>query len=525
MMNLDANLENNINALLNQVELLDGHFNKDIVSIGNNKFAMDIFSFVIKGKNKDKQIYLTGVYKLGVIELLNHLGVYSKKVYNSDVFVRIVDNVIEEISVKAIKDVLNHYLNQLPSLSVDYDGCFETYSKEAQIETFFKQTHLVINESFLSYLKKDESEILTDTADCAYIPYKNGIIKVTANSVIKLEYAELQDKVVWRNNIISREIRNKEIGGNFSDFIANVSNQEPKRIETLKSAIGYLLHSCHHSSGGQMVLLYDETITDLNNPQGGTGKGLIANSVSNIRKTLKIDGKKFKGDNRFDFQEVDFSTRILWLDDVSKHLDIDRFNSISTDGFNVEKKFKVSYKIPSNQSPKILICSNIILDCSGTTRKRRQFIVELSSFYSSKIRTGIEEPIIQTHGTRFFTDEWDDKEWNCFDWYMIGCLQLYLSKGLLYNPSINVIENRTRQLIGEDFFNWAKEQKFDIAKEYSTKEMFEDYRELFEKGNDKFTQRTFSNKLKAFFNQKEWKIEFFYKPSGSSKVSYFRIRN
>ena len=524
MRNLDEGLENHMETLLNQVELLNGHFSKNIVSLGNNKFALDIFSFALRGKDV-KQIYLTGVYKLGVIELLKHLGVYSKKVFNSDVLVRKIDNVIEEVSVKAIKDVLNHYLNQLPCLKVQFDGVYEEYSREAQIETFYKQTHLVINESFLGYLEKDESQILIDTPDCSFIPYQNGIIEVTAKTVTKIEFAELKGQVVWSNNIITRPISTKQNGGHFASFIANVCDQDSKRIETLNSAIGYLLHSYHHSSGGQMVLLYDEMITDLNNPQGGTGKGLIANSVSSIRHTVKIDGKKFKGDNRFDFQEVDFATRVLWLDDVSKHMDIDRFNSISTDGFNIEKKFKDSLKIPASQSPKILICSNIILDCTGTTRKRRQFIVELSPFYSSKIGTGIEEPIIQIHGTRFFTNEWNEDEWNRFDWYMIDCLQLYLSNGLVYNPAINVVENRSRQITGEEFFNWAKEQNFEVGNEYSTTSLFDDFRQLYEKGNDKFTQRMFSNKLKTYFNLKEWKIEFFSKAISSLKMSFFRIKN
>jgi len=524
MKNLDEGLENHLETLLNKVEMLNGHFNKNTVSLGNKKFAMDIFSFAIRGK-EDKQIFLTGVYKLGVLELLNHLGVYSKKVFNADVFVRKIDNVIEEVSVKAIKEVLNYYLNQLPSLSVEFDGLFEEFTREAQIETFYKQTHLVINESFLGYLDKDESEILTDTGDCAYIPFQNGVIEVSKEAVIKTEFAELRDKVVWRNNIIPREIGNRSVGGHFAKFISNVCKDDPKRINSLKSAIGYLLHSYHHSSGGQMVLLYDEMITDLNNPQGGTGKGLIANAVSSIRHTVKIDGKKFRGDNRFDFQEVDFATRILWLDDVSKFVDIDRFNSITTDGFNIEKKFKDSLKIPAVNSPKILICSNIILDCTGTTRKRRQFIVELAPYYSSRIGTGIEEPIIQTHGSRFFSDEWDEEEWNLFYWYMVDCLSLYFKDGLVYTESINVVENRSRQLIGEEFFNWAKEQNFEKGKEYSTTKMFEDYRELYEKGNEKFLQRTFSNKLKAFFNLKDLKLEFFTKPNGVSKESYFRIKN
>ena len=206
-------------------------------------------------------------------------------------------------------------------------------------------------------------------------------------------------------------------------------------------------------------------------------------------------------------------------------MDIDRFNSISTDGFNAEKKFKDSIFIPPEASPKILICSNIILDCSGTTRKRRQFIIELSDYYSSKIGTGVEEPIVAEHGCRFFTDEWDDGEYNRFYWYMIDCIQLYLDKGLIPVPSINMIDNRLRQIMGEDFFKWVMSKEFKPDEDYNTKELFGEYKGLFEDGNSKFTQRTFSNNLRKYVNHKGLNIEFFTKSINSQKTSFFRISN
>ena len=109
MRNLEDGLENHLETLLSEVELIKGHFNKNTVSLGDNKFAMDIFTFNIKSKKP--QLYLNGVYKLGVLELLKHLGIYSKKVLNVDVFVRKVDNVLEEVSIKAIQEVINYYLN------------------------------------------------------------------------------------------------------------------------------------------------------------------------------------------------------------------------------------------------------------------------------------------------------------------------------------------------------------------------------------------------------------------------------
>lgn len=305
----------------------------------------------------------------------------------------------------------------------------------------------------------------------------------------------------------------------------NVCSNDPERIKALKSAIGYLLHAHHKKSGGQMVLLYDEQITDLNNPQGGTGKGVVASAIMQVRRTVKIDGKKIKGDDRFDFQDVRLDTEVLWVDDVGKQLSIDRFNSLSTDGFNIERKFKDSIMIPATESPKIIICSNIIMECSGTTRKRRQFIIELSSYYSSKIKDGTEEPIIEEHGGRFFTKEWDEREWNLFYWFMIDCLKDYLQNGLVAIPSINVFENRSRQLIGEDLHYWILDKAFNLDSDYPTKQLFEEFKSLFEEGNDRFTQRTFSNKLKQYYSLKSLKIKLFSKSVDGKKISFFRISN
>jgi hypothetical protein len=251
----------------------------------------------------------------------------------------------------------------------------------------------------------------------------------------------------------------------------------------------------------------------------------VASAIMQVRRTVKIDGKKIKGDDRFDFQEVRVDTEVLWVDDVGKQLSIDRFNSLSTDGFNIEQKYKDSIMIPAEKSPKIIICSNIIMDCAGTTRKRRQFIVELSSYYSSKIKEGTEEPIVEEHGGRFFTKEWDDKEWNSFYWFMIDCLKGYLKNGLSTVPSINVFENRSRQLIGEDLHYWLQNKAFELDKEHPTKELFEEFKSLFEEGNDKFTQRAFSNKLKQYYSLKALKIKTSSSSVGGKKLSFFRISN
>ena len=506
---------------------IDGHFCTEKVDLGNSKFGIDIFT-VIKKKEKsgEEYLYLSGLYKKGVINLLEHFGICHIKENQSFILIRKEFNIISEISLKEIKDLVNDYLTKLPELNIEIDGVEASFTPEAQTEMFYRQTNMVLNDKFLDFLRKDETPIKKDSTDKACIFFENCIVEIDSKEVVRIPYSKTVDGLIWKKDIINRQIKDRDSSPcHFSKFTENISNKDRQRILSLRSGLGYLMHSFQRSSGGQMVLLYDESITDVNIPQGGTGKGLLANAVTMIRNTVKMDGKKFKGNSRFDFQDVDRATKVLWIDDISKDIDIDRFNSLSTDGFNLEQKFKDSFFILAQDSPKILICSNVILDCVGSTRKRRQFIIELSDYYSCKIMTGVEEPIVEEHGCRFFTDEWGDDEYNRFYWYMIYCIQLYLDKGLIPVPSINMVENRLRQIIGEEFLSWAKSKEFKPTEAHNTKELHEEYKELYEDGNNKFTQRTFSNYLRKYVNHMDLSVEFYTKSFKGQKISFFRIIN
>ncbi len=511
----------------NKTRKINGHFSEEVIDLGNGKYGVDIFYFTRK-MNRDRisYLYLSGLYQNGVKMLLLHMGVCYLKENNKYILIKKEENVISEITIKEIKDLINDYLKQLPELSLNIDAAKGVFTTEAQIETFYRQSNIVINNSSLEYLEKEEWPIIKDTTDKCYLFFENGIIVVDLASIVKSDYNTFNGGLVLEKNIIKFKIGNKDSNPcHFSKFICNVCNNDPNRILAIRSAIGYLIHSFHRKSGGQMVIIYDESITDINNPQGGTGKGIIANSIKMIRTTVKIDGKKFNGDNRFDFQEVTSSIRVIWLDDVGKFFDIDRFNSISTDGFNTEKKFEGSIFIQSEDAPKIIICSNGTLDCTGTTRRRRQFIIELSNHYSSKIKSGVEEPIVEEHGCRFFTEDWENEEWNRFYWYMIDCVQLFLKNGLMPVPPINLIENRARNILGDELYEWIKSKSFQVNVDYDTRDSFEEYRDLFESGNTKFTQRNFSNKLKLYASLYNQSINFSTSSVGSTKISYFRISN
>ena len=60
----------------------------------------------------------------------------------------------------------------------------------------------------------------------------------------------------------------------------------------MRSTIGYMLHAYKNLSYCPAIILNDEVISD--NPEGGTGKGLFINALSQMKKKLVvIDGKAF----------------------------------------------------------------------------------------------------------------------------------------------------------------------------------------------------------------------------------------
>ena len=265
----------------NDKRKIKGHFSKKVYDLGDMKFGLDIFAFFLKKNGDDYIVKMTGLYKHGVVRLLEHLGVCYKKEYDAFILIRNQSNIIREISQKEIKDLINEYLHQLPPLRVDLGLAEDTYSQEAQIELFYRQTNLVLNDKFLEFLFEDETPVIKDTSDSVHLFFDNGILEITKNDISMINYENYRSGLVWHNNIIKFELKERDVNTcNFSSFIRNVSNEDTDRIMALRTAIGYLLHSFHRKSGGQMVLLYDESISDLNNPQGGTGKGLIANAIA-----------------------------------------------------------------------------------------------------------------------------------------------------------------------------------------------------------------------------------------------------
>lgn len=347
------------------------------------------------------------------------------------VFVKVTNNLIDHTSEKEIKDFILEHLIDLDDMSI--------YNYFADNTRFFK-------DEFLTLLSSIDVYFIEDTKNSAYLYYKNCAVKITKDEVIPIDYIDLGG-YVWKDHVIDRNFNKCSIlNCDFQHFVNNICKKEEQRVLSMESTLGYLMHGYKNLSYCPAVILNDEVISD--NPEGGTGKGLFINALQKMKKVVVIDGKSFAFEKSFAYQLVSADTQILCFDDVKKHFDFERLFSVVTEGLTLEKKNKDAIKIPFAKSPKIAITTNYAIKGAGNSFERRKWELELHQHYS-KHYTPLDE-----FGKLMFGD-WDDAEWCVFDNYMIGCLQLYMNRGLIRSHFVNLKVRKLSAATSHEFIEWC----------------------------------------------------------------------
>ena len=182
-------------------------------------------------------------------------------------------------------------------------------------------------------------------------------------------------------------------------------------------------------------------------------------------------------------------------------------HSCITDGFTVEKKYQHQFYIPAENSPKIVLCSNMILTAGGTTNIRRQFILEFGDYYSQHIITGAEEPIKEIHGGLFFDKEdWDEAEWNKFFNFMITCSNFYHANGLRPYTRNGQERGRLIQSTSREFVSWVNQRNLQAGEEYDNNTLYEEYCEFADENRALFPQRRFTSWIGIYAGLRDWDV-------------------
>jgi hypothetical protein len=349
-------------------------------------------------------------------------------------FVRVVENKVNLSSVDQIKDfVLGHLMKQ----------------KQVDVWNYCSKSPYLFTDGHLSMLDPIELMMLQDTKDVSFIPYRNGVVKITKNKVEIVPYIDI-DGYIWDRQIIDRNYKpTKTIQNDFKSFVSKVSADDEQRVNALETTLGYLLHTYKDKTDQKAIIFNDQEIDD--NPNGGSGKSLVLTAIGKIRNIVKIDGKSFNPQKSdFVYQRVNLDSQILAFDDVKKNFDFEQLFSLISEGITVNRKNKDEIFIPFERSPKIVITTNYVISGAGGSHDRRRHEIEFNQYFNAQ-RSPLDE-----YGRLLF-DHWTALDWLIFDNYMISNLQKFLSMGLVKSIAINADHKRFISATNKEFYDYAIE--------------------------------------------------------------------
>lgn len=377
-------------------------------------------------------------------------------------FIRVQQNIVRRVTPTLIKDFILEFIKALPA------DITENFTNIDLYNTLLKGSNIYFGTALLEFLEERKVAFHRDRIDEAYFYFRNCYVKVTKQNYFALPYDSLHS-FIWEKQIIDRDFDDvKEhlemyTMSEFQTFLMNVCNQDLDRYYTLKSAIGYLLHTYKDPSVARAIIFCDEQLSD--DANGRSGKSLVGHAISKFRNSVRFDGRNFKQDKSFLFQQIGPDTQVIEFNDVDKKFDFEKLFSIITDAITIEKKGKDEITITFDKSPKILISTNYTIQADGDSADDRKFEIEFSNHYNKRHKP------VDEFGHRFF-DEWDQAEWNRFDNFMIECVNYFLQKGLKPYSFVNLNVKKIQQGTSKEFAEFM-ESEIEPNKEYMKKSIYE----------------------------------------------------
>jgi hypothetical protein len=369
---------------------------------------------------------------LNLKKFLEQNGFFKYRFNPDDIsFIRIIQNVIEVVTIDMIKDFVLNYLMQ-----ANETAAYNLFAGDSKFE-----------KKYIAFLEVKKPAIIRDNKCKSWVFYRNTAVSITKDGIELVPYIDLMGGYIWKSQIIERDFSINGMECDFAKFLKNVSAGNPDRCKSLLSGIGYMMHRFKDPSTVRALIANEETISS--NPAGGTGKGLIFQAMAKIRVTVFINGKSFDPNKDFTWQRVNPDTEIVVLDDTARNFNFENIFSILTTGWPINKKNKGEIYLDPSESPKIGIPTNNVLKGNSSSHERRKFEVEFHPHYSDNFQP------IDDFKKNFWTD-WDDEEWNKFDNLMLNCIKLYLAEGLIKVDFVNLKVKKLISETSEEFVEFAK---------------------------------------------------------------------
>jgi len=436
--------------------------------------------------DKDDNFKQISISQSILLDLLHHIGGFAKiKLSDNFQYIKKDERIFKKIKLVEIKDYINGFLDDLAKEDeniTDWNG----YSIPVALlrEKLIRGSNNYFGAATMENLPTISFNPLRDTKDTAYLYFKNGFVTITADQVIIRPFSELPGDI-WQKQILQREItlQDSEEPCEFERFLVAVSGNK-NRFNSIGSYIGFLLHGYHDPSRPQVVVLYDEKESgkpqDYETAQGGTGKGILVNALTELCDSVIIDGKSFKQQNDFPWQRLSVTTQLVAFQDVTNNFKFSNLHSVVTDGITVNKKHRPEIYIPFSESPKFIITTNYIIDTSEDSDRRRIKEIELFPHFSPKYTP-------QDQFGHLLFDDWNDEEWCKFYNLMMGFIKHYLKDGFIDPPaSESAAERKFASRFGQEMLDEFNELQISTTRDH-VNGVHHDAKAIREKCTDKST--------------------------------------
>ncbi len=420
------------------------------------------------------------INEVDFVDILGKFGFKKSYIGETDepTLVRDIDNILHNVSSHQLSDFV---LDEVLSKFSRYVDVTQVGDKEKLIplrelqKVFFSYRDKILSTQIKAIFRPKSINMLTDDSSSGLLFFDNGVARITKDTFKLLPFDQMNGKI-WKSQIMPRNFLESipEGKGDLEKFIENVASSDQVKKRSFMSALGYLLHTYKNKANSPAIILVDEKSSP-GIAQGGTGKSLFAQSIKHIRSQRYMAGKNVDPTSRFFFMDAELGDQSLFFDDVRHGFDFEALFNVITDDMQVEAKYKNRFTIPFEQSPKIILATNSVVNGFGSSFKRRQFTLPFSDHY-------LKNPVPEREFGRKLFDDWDAKEWARYDHFMIRCFQLYLRERLIKFPTNYHLVRGLTDRTSPDFYDWA-EAHLETGLEYKANVLFDGKNKIADSSN------------------------------------------
>lgn len=357
---------------------------------------------------------------------------------------RIYENEIVQINHSIIKIV------EEKELKATFLKTVEDY----MVDQFYEKVGKIFSDDggVMAMLAKLEDKFIKDTENETWLFFQNYAVQIQPHAINTIPYKNLSG-YVWESAIIPRDYFIEDFNGCDAERFVSILGGE--KHEQLQQLLGYTMSRYKDATNPRAVILTEDIDPEQEgDAQGGSGKGLLFSFIRQFRKVTDFDGKNFKFDNQFLYQNVDIDTNVIFIDDVPNKFKFENLFSILTGSLQVNRKNKKQIIIPFEKSPKVFITSNYSIGARDGSSNRRKHDFAIVKHFGEDL-----EPE-QEFGRQFFSG-WSETEWRRFDNFMAHCCMSYLcspSRKAINNITDNSKERSLIQNTNKDFVDYMDGQ-------------------------------------------------------------------